>query len=99
MADKFGRTESTIWAAVDAVTHCFYKHQSKFIKWPKREELAQLELDFKDRAGFPGTIGAIDGCHIRIHPTLENQMAYRNYKKFHSIVLMAIVLPDKRFYF
>ena len=98
LADKFNRTESTVWRAVKEITHCFFEHQSKFIVWPKPEELSSFEEKFKDRAGFPGTIGAIDGCHIKIHPPIGNQMAYRNYKKFHSIVLMAIVLPDRRLY-
>ena len=56
-----------------------------------------VERMFLDKCGFPGVVAAIDGCHIKIHPPAKHQNSYRNYKKFHSIVLMATVLPDKRF--
>lgn len=46
---------------------------------------------------FPGIVGEIDGCHIIFHPKAENEMAYRNYKKFHSFVIMAIVNADRTF--
>ena len=39
----------------------------------------------------------IDGCHVKFHPPMQNQLANRNYKKFHSFVLMATVLPDRTF--
>jgi hypothetical protein len=32
-----------------------------------------------------------------VHPPAAQQKAYLNYKRFHSIVLMAVVLPDKSF--
>ena len=99
LADQFGRTNTTIWNAVRRITHCFYRHQSKFIAWPKGEELGPIQQKFEERAGFPGTVGVVDGCHIQIHPPTKNPQDYYNFpNRFHSIVLLAIVLPDKRLY-
>lgn len=71
--------------------------QSDFIRWVQPEEMARTSRAFRSHSGFPGIILVIDGCHIRIHPPIENQKAYLNYKRFHSIVLIICVLPDKSF--
>ena len=46
---------------------------------------------------MPGVIGAIYSCHIRVHPPVLHQKNFLNYKRFHSIVLMAIVKADRHF--
>ena len=97
LADKFGRSDSSICKTIEKVCTFFFENQSKFVKWPETHELEKNAKNFKDRAGFPGTIGAIDGTHIAVHPPAAQQKAYLNYKRFHSIVLMAVVLPDKSF--
>jgi hypothetical protein len=97
LADKFNRTESSIWNAVDLICKFFYQKQSKFIKFPARNEMRKTAAQFYEKANFPGVVGAVDGWHIEIHPTTENELAYRNHKKFHSFNLMAVVLPDRTF--
>jgi hypothetical protein len=43
---------------------------------------------FHERSqGFPGVIGAIDGCHIPIKQPRHNAHDYYNRKQFHSIIL------------
>lgn len=37
--------------------------------------------------GFPGVVGAIDGCHIPIKQPPGNANDYYNRKEFHSIIL------------
>lgn len=56
-----------------------------------------IALMLKGKFGFPEDLGAIDGCHIPVHPLLADQKPYRNYQKFHSFVIMAIVLYDGTF--
>ena len=43
---------------------------------------------------FPGVIGAVDGSHIRIDTPCHNPADYYCYKKFKSIILLAIAGPD-----
>lgn len=46
------------------------------------------------KSAFPGVVGAIDGSHIRIETPCANPSDYFCYKKFKSIVLLAISGPD-----
>ncbi|XP_017475959.1 PREDICTED: putative nuclease HARBI1 isoform X1 [Rhagoletis zephyria] len=47
--------------------------------------------------GFPQCMGALDGCHIEIHPPKEDATDYHNYKGWYSIVLLALVDARCRF--
>jgi hypothetical protein len=38
----------------------------------------------------PGTIGAVDGCHVPIKAPQDAQASYINRQNFHSIVLQAV---------
>ena len=51
----------------------------------------------EEKGSFPGIVGIIDGSNKKMHHDSKNAKAYRNNKKFHSIVLMGIVLPVKKF--
>lgn len=65
------------------------------------EPTEEIWLDIADkyhsRTNFPNCVGAVDGKHIRcINPRMAGSNFF-NYKKFFSIVLMAIVDSDLNF--
>ena len=63
-----------------------------FIKAPRTlSEWKKVSLDFEDRWNFPNCLGAIDGKHVTIQCPPRGGSMYYNYKKFHSIVLLAAV--------
>jgi len=97
IGDKFGRSESACCNCVHIVSKILSENQGKFIEWPTAEQIPAVTSAFQARAGFPGVISAVDGCHIKIHPPLMSQKSYLNYKRFHSIVLLGFVRSDRQF--
>ena len=66
------------------------KKASHYIYMPKKEEILRLLEDFEQVSCLPRVIGAIDGSHICIIAPSEDEYAYVNRKRYHSINIQAI---------
>uniref|UniRef100_A0A182YSR1 DDE Tnp4 domain-containing protein n=1 Tax=Anopheles stephensi TaxID=30069 RepID=A0A182YSR1_ANOST len=53
-------------------------------------EWLNISKDFNNKWQFPNCLGAADGKHVRIIPPSGSGSQYFNYKKYHSVVLMAV---------
>ena len=71
--------------------------KDKYMKAPTQEDFQTAAKKFESHWNFPNCIGAIDGKHIRIRCPKNSSSQYYNYKKFYSIVLMAVVDADYKF--
>lgn len=80
IAEKFGRSQFAVWTAVDSICDSIFENYKQVIKWPEVDSLSNIASKFKERAGFPGVIGCIDGCHIPINAPVKCQKYYLNYK-------------------
>lgn len=61
------------------------------------EEWRKVAKGFEVKWQFPNCLGAVDGKHVRIIAQKGSGSLFWNYKKFHSIVLMAIVNSNYEF--
>ena len=57
----------------------------------------QLSDGFMEKWNFPHTLGALDGKHIACKCPPGSGSTYFNYKKYYSIVLLALVDSDYKF--
>lgn len=62
-------------------------------------EWDEVAHEYWARWNFPNCIGALDGKHIAIIEPLDAGSHYYNYKRFHSIVLLALVNANYEFIF
>lgn len=60
-------------------------------------EWLEVARRFQERWNMHHVLGAVDGKHIRIRNPGAQHGAYYNYKRFYSIILMAMVDADYRF--
>ena len=72
--------------------------EDEVLKLPRTpQEWKKIAEQFSSRWNFHNTIGAIDGKHVAIRCPPNMGSFYYNYKKFHSIVLLAIVDAGYKF--
>lgn len=57
---------------------------------PTKTDWLRIAEDFECRANFPNCLGSVDGKHVRIVKPANSASIYYNYKKYFSIVLMAV---------
>lgn len=62
--------------------------KNQFIKWPTNErEKMEIQREFYEMAGLPGSIGCVDGTHINIIAPSLHEEAYVNRKDFLKLMI------------
>ncbi|XP_069621426.1 uncharacterized protein [Ranitomeya imitator] len=71
--------------------------QVEYIPEPSQERWLEIAQNFHQICQFPNCVGAVDGKHIRIVKPSGSGSQFYNYKKYFSIVLMAIADAQCKF--
>ncbi|XP_036326108.1 protein ANTAGONIST OF LIKE HETEROCHROMATIN PROTEIN 1-like [Rhagoletis pomonella] len=85
---KLGRT--TVRNIILETCDVFWRLLSPInVAEPTEEQYKDIANDFQTMWNMPNCVGAIDGKHIALQCPRKSGSMFFNYKKFHSIVLMA----------
>lgn len=69
-----------------------------YLEYPKDfREWRAIAEDFENKWNFPSCLGAINGKHVIIQCPANSGSSYYNYKKFHSIILIAVLDANCKF--
>lgn len=97
-ADRFNVTEFTVLRVRARICNVVLRYlRQKYIAWPKDGDVQSVVTAFKDKAQFPGVLGAVDSSHIQIRPPKDHPQTYVNRKGFHSVILQAVCREDMRY--
>ena len=98
LSEKYDLTESSTHRCFHRVCTAIKNHLTPtIICWPRVENMAEQEAAFEEHRGFPGVLGAIDGCHIPISAPRFCPENYVNRKGWHSVNLQAVCSHDLKF--
>ena len=99
LAYQFRVPHNTISKLVREVCDAFiHVYKQEVIKTPRTpEDWKEIAEGFSAKWNFHHTLGALDGKHVRIKCPKHAGSKYFNYKKYHSLVLMAMVDSKYRF--
>ncbi|KAM4039897.1 uncharacterized protein ACNLHF_017879 [Anomaloglossus baeobatrachus] len=64
---------------------------------PTEETWLQVAAGFQSVANFPNCLGAVDGKHVRVQQPPHSGSRFFNYKKYFSVVLMAVADAHYKF--
>ncbi|XP_069800071.1 uncharacterized protein [Dendropsophus ebraccatus] len=68
-----------------------------FIPHPSAQQCMDIADKFFEVTQFPNCVGAVDGKHIRIQKPQNTGSQFYNYKKYFSVILMAIADAQYKF--
>lgn len=97
---SFRIAATTIGGIVRDVCENIWIHMKDMCMVPLTEDRwKEIINGFMKTAQFPNCLGAVDGKHIRIIKPAGRGSAYYNYKKYFSVILMAVCDSNYMFTF
>lgn len=64
--------------------------QPLYLSLPTEEDWKKCQHGYWKRWNIPNCVGSVDGKHVRLRCPPNSGSLYYNYKKFYSIVLLAV---------
>lgn len=97
IAERFDISQGHLCTLIKDVVDYLCSIAQQVICWPTPAEMDQVASSFEELSGFPGILGAVDGCHIPILAPDYCQMDYLDRNHRHSVNLLAVCDSSKRF--
>ena len=98
IAMNFRMSPTTVGRIIFSTCEALWKVLSPYMKCPNNDaEWKRIALEFEMKWNFPHCIGALDGKHVVIQAPANSGSKFFNYKKTHSIVLMAVCNANYQF--
>ena len=100
IAASYRMSKTSVHRIIKETTRVIWDELLKagFLKVPSNEdEWRSIAYEFEQKWNFPNCVGAIDGKHVVMQAPASSGSYYFNYKKTHSIVLMAVVNANYEF--
>ena len=100
IANSYRMSDTTVGRIVKETSNVLWNVllTKGFLRAPvNSDEWKKISEDFEMKWNFPNCLGAIDGKHVIIQCPPRGGSMYFNYKKFHSVVLMAVVNANYEF--
>lgn len=97
LSELFGISEAAVHKSVNRGVKFLCSLGSEYIRWPSHEQIPNVVEKFKSMVGFPGVVGAVDGCHIKMKAPEDVQSDFIDRTSSHSVNLMAVCDSEKKF--
>lgn len=98
LAFSFRVGRSTVSSVVKETCSILWEMlQPIYLKPPDKEDWRSIAKKIEQRWNFPHCLGAIDGKHVRCVAPINSGSQYFNYKKYFSIVLLAVCDAEYKF--
>lgn len=88
VADRYNICIGALFKVIKRVQYFLSNLAPEVITWPNAEEKAETEQFYRQKNGFPGIVGFIDGTHIKIDKPEEDPDSYINRKGYYSIQVL-----------
>ncbi|CAC5425291.1 HARBI1 [Mytilus coruscus] len=91
IGDTMGYDKATVSRAVNDVTNALIDVKDNFIQWPKDiNSKNRMQCGFHRQMNFPNVLGCSDCTHVRIKGPSEDEEAFANRKRHHSVNVQAV---------
>ena len=98
VADRFGMSKGTLHFSAMQVVEVISQNISKFVTWPKENEMKVMANENQMKHSFPGIYGFIDGSHIPFKGRTDNREAFINRLGYSSILLQVVCDSTSKIY-
>ena len=97
ISEMFGVSQRTVYDCVQRLIDVICNAGKDVFLWPTPPKISEIAHEFQEMGGIPGVVGALDGCHINIKAPSPTQADYVDRTQKHSVILLAVCLPNKSF--